>query len=100
MTVNLNDTVADLLLDRLANDDGFRDLFVADPAAALGVLGPEAETFVAAARCMQVTQLADKATIAAARDSLRAMLTSELAAHNIPDLQVGDPLPKSLSMAA
>lgn len=91
MTVNLSTDVADQLLDRLATDDSFRALFVADPAAALSALGPAAEAFSAAAACMQVTALADKQAIIAARDSLRAMLTSELAAHNIPDLQVGDP---------
>lgn len=91
MTVNLSDRVADQLLDRLATDDAFRGLFVSDPAAALRALGPEAETFAAAAPCMQVTALADKDAILQARDSLRAMLTSELAAHNVPNLEVGDP---------
>ena len=64
--------VVDRLLDSLATDDLFRAQFVQDPRAALARLGYEAsadETM-----CMHTAKLADKETILATRDEMRALL--------------------------
>jgi putative modified peptide len=63
--------IVDELLDRLANDDGFRAAFAADPAAALASLGAQD---LSLAPCMEVEELASKEAIAAARDELREQL--------------------------
>lgn len=69
--------VADRLLSRLGEDDGFRKLFVDDPEAALREVGhPDAAAALAAASCMKVEQLASKEEILACREQLKHELTS------------------------
>lgn len=89
MAINLSPDVADLLLDKLGNDDDFRALFQSDPAEALRQLGPAAAAFVAAAPCLQVNQLAGKSAIRRARKSLSTMLISKLATQVTPHLDIG-----------
>lgn len=72
----LSDAAARALVDRLANDDDFRTLFVTDVEAALAAVGAPAE----AARCCRVeaAQLAPKAVIQATAQALIAQLSSRL----------------------
>jgi putative modified peptide len=82
--------VADALLDKLSTDDEFRGLFEKDPAAALATIGhraPAKKQGLAAgtesvdpAMCCSLKngKLADKATIQASREKLRAFLTRPL----------------------
>lgn len=73
--------VADRLLDLLASDDEFRDLFARDPAAALVKAGYDAsaaEDLKLLHSRLQVGGLASKDAIASARDEIRSSLTSGL----------------------
>ncbi|KAF1700553.1 NHLP-related RiPP peptide [Pseudoxanthomonas suwonensis] len=70
----LDPAVANELLDRLASDDAFRDLFSSDPRAALSSLGHEVSAEETLA-CMRTNVLASKDEIASARDALRTRLT-------------------------
>ena len=72
---------ADLLLQLLATDDDFRELFLRDTTAALVQVGAPA----AAAECIRPQALASKEAISAARNALREKLTGELSLsiHNI-----------------
>jgi putative modified peptide len=73
--------IIDRLLDRLGNDDDFRDLFVADTRAALAGLGfePAADPSVKMGlwECLFVDRLASKETLRASRDTLRTQLLLE-----------------------
>lgn len=73
------------LLDALASDDQFRALFEKEPATALIQLGYPLEKTPAAREQLEalvarigVTTLADKHTIAQARDAISASLTNQL----------------------
>ena len=81
----LTPKVADRLLELLASDDQFRDLFARDPAAALIQAGHQAnaDDLATLKRQLKVRQLAPKEAIAAARDEIRASLTSALAMQPI-----------------
>ncbi|TDD47271.1 putative modified peptide [Kribbella antibiotica] len=69
-------SVADRLLERLATDDVFRELFARDRHAALIDVGLDSEKVNGAPlACMVVETLAGKAEIAAAREALKAHLT-------------------------
>ncbi|GAA0617860.1 putative modified peptide [Kribbella sandramycini] len=69
--------VADRLLELLATDDTFRDLFTHDRHAALITLGLDPELVkIAPLGCMAVETLAPKAAIAAARAELTTYLTA------------------------
>ncbi|WP_372017462.1 NHLP-related RiPP peptide [Pseudoxanthomonas sp. 10H] len=73
--------VADRLLDLLASDDDFRDLFARDPAAALVKAGYDpgaAEDLKLLHSRLKVGGLASKDAIASARDEIRSSLTSGL----------------------
>lgn len=72
---------ADLLLQLLATDDAFRELFLRDTSAAMVQVGAPA----AAAECIRPKALASKEAIAQARNVLREKLTGELSLsiHNI-----------------
>ena len=75
----LDPKIADKLLDKLGNDDHFRELFVQDPATALGRVGlasTQTEAALAGMSCMQVENIAPKEEIQASRDELRSYLTS------------------------
>lgn len=75
----LDPKVADRLLDKLGNDDHFRELFVQDPAAALGRIGlgaEQTENALARMNHMKVAHIIPKTEIQAARDELRSYLTS------------------------
>lgn len=59
---NLTQTQARVLLEKLAQDDGFRALFERTPARALHVLGVDAETIIGLpAGCLHSKELALKA---------------------------------------
>ena len=76
--VTLTSAHAHALVDRLATDDVFRELFRRDTPAALRAIGvPEA-----AAACVATRNLASKETFAAAREAMCRQLTGTL------DLQV------------
>lgn len=77
--------VVDRLLDLLSSDDAFRDLFSSDPASALAQVGHHADATGLAqlGQRLAVQQLAPKETIAAARDEIRASLTSGLSMQPI-----------------
>jgi putative modified peptide len=79
MSFQLPPTVVDSLLDRLGNDDAFRDQFRADPRSALASLGfePAADASVKQGiwACLAVTELASKQAITASRELLRQQLT-------------------------
>lgn len=64
--------IVDELLDALATDDSFRELFARNPEAAFERLGypPTPEQLV----CCKPGKLADKAVIADARDEMREKL--------------------------
>ncbi|MET9349503.1 NHLP-related RiPP peptide [Streptomyces termitum] len=94
MSSDLSDTkprippgVADRLLELLSTDDAFRELFRKDRHAALVRAGfeadPERLRETSALACLRVDELASKADIAAAREALRAHLTSD-ASHTNP----------------
>ncbi|GAA0617879.1 putative modified peptide [Kribbella sandramycini] len=69
--------VADRLLELLATDDGFRELFARDRHAALVQVGVAPELVqVAPLECMKVERLASKSELAATRAELVAGLTS------------------------
>lgn len=94
-TAPLEPKIADRLLDLLGDSDKFRELFQQDPAAALELIGYQesvaASTFAAdslttqsmtsIASCLNVSELASKETIQAAREELRGMLVAGLAYH-------------------
>lgn len=65
--------VAKQLLDKLGSDDGFRQLFVEDPTAALKRLGYDLPSDQAA--CLQVKSLADKESIRKSRAELEQSLS-------------------------
>ena len=72
--ITLEATHVNALLDRLATDDVFRELYKRDTRAALRAVGvPEA-----AAMCIATKNLASKETFVAARDALFAQLSSTL----------------------
>lgn len=80
MAALLSPKTVDYLLDKLSTDDAFRELFVADPRSALKQAGyetPEGKVGVAgsdAVMCSQVSRLASKQEIQAARQSLKSQL--------------------------
>jgi putative modified peptide len=73
--------IIDRLLDRLGNDDAFRDFFVADTRAALASIGfePAADASVTCGLwfCLAVDHLADKKTFRESRKLLRAQLDDQ-----------------------
>lgn len=78
------------LIDLLATDDAFREQFAADPLAALissRILAADADPKVRAviAACCNVSALASKETILAARTELDRMLTSR-SSQTVPAL--------------
>jgi len=82
----LSPEVADRLLDLLASDDTFRELFANDPAAALVQAGYDAgatSDLSLLGDRLKVAGLASKEAIAAARDEIRASLTSGLSMQPI-----------------
>lgn len=71
--------IVDKLLSQLSSDDGFRERFVASPAAALSELGyAPADKSLSAAPCLQVTSLASKEQIKAAHEELKVTLSARL----------------------
>ena len=66
---------ADALLEKLATDDDFRQLFCSDGAAALAAIGYTGPT--AGITCFNVEKLASKQEFVQARDALRQALTSK-----------------------
>ena len=87
-TAALEPKLADRLLDLLGSDDAFRELFQADPAAALAQIGYQAPAAgntlaatggrVSVAGCIGVRALASKEQIQAARTELKSMLLAGL----------------------
>jgi putative modified peptide len=77
----LPEPVIDRLLDRLGNDDAFRDHFVADTRGALASIGfePAADPSVANGLwlCLTVDKLASKETLRRSHLALRAQLGEE-----------------------
>lgn len=72
--------VADRLLSRLVEDDGFRELFASNPEAALREVGhPDAAAALASASCMKVGRLASKEEIEECKEALQRDLTSAAA---------------------
>ena len=64
----------DALLDRLATDDLFRELYQRDTPAALRAVGVPEE----AAACIATRKLSSKETFAAARDAMFAQLNGSI----------------------
>ncbi|MBO9738257.1 NHLP-related RiPP peptide [Xanthomonas axonopodis pv. begoniae] len=91
-TLKLDPSVANNLVQRLSQDDAFRDLFVNDPVAALEQAGHTAENSDTLKQfideCCTSIKLADKQTIAEARDEINAMLTSGTS-QTVPMLEAG-----------
>lgn len=82
--------VADRLLSRLGEDDGFRELFASDPEAALREVGhPAPAAALIGASCMKVERLATKEEILACRDQLQQQLTSTGAHTVVYSFEVG-----------
>ncbi|MBB5865462.1 NHLP-related RiPP peptide [Xanthomonas sp. 3058] len=79
----LSPEVADKLLDLLATDDNFRDLFKNSPKIALLRLGHPSSDIDLTAPHLKVEALADKATIAKARDEIHRSLISSAAMQPI-----------------
>lgn len=79
--------VADRLLQLLATDDAFRELFKGDRHAALVQAGLDADPSrlreTSGLPCLVVDRLASKSDIAAAREALKAHLMSD-ASHTNP----------------
>ncbi len=79
MSFELPEPIIDALLDRLGNDDAFRDAFLADARTALAGLGfePAADPTVKAGLwdCLFVNELASKQAIRAGHLVLRRQLT-------------------------
>lgn len=86
MSNTLSDETAAKLLDKLASDDDFRALFQKDPRQALTRVGhaPAADASVKEGiwTCLKVSNLADKQSLAASRDTLRQQLASTHASAN------------------
>lgn len=80
MSNTLSDETAAKLLDKLATDDDFRDLFQKNPRQALADVGhaPAADASVKEGlwTCLSVSKLADKKDIAASRDTMRQHLAT------------------------
>jgi len=92
MPFSLSEQVADALLDKLADDDDFRELFTTSPREALARLGhakagSSKDDDAGIWTCMQVTQLAPKQAFKNSRDELRRQLLTQTAAHNPINLQ-------------
>jgi putative modified peptide len=95
MTNKFSPDVADKLLDKLSTDDAFRDLFESNPRAALSQVGHETPAQHLEVRgsdpvmCANLNNgLASKEAIRAAREDLKAALTSTQA-HTIFNLSAG-----------
>lgn len=82
MTRKLPADVADRLLDRLSEDDDFRELFRRDPRAALAALGhadaADPSIQEGAWSCLHGEGLPDKQAIRNTRSALRAQMTSQV----------------------
>ena len=72
---SLDPAQAEALLDRLANDEAFRQLFCSDGPAALAAIGYHGPTESKA--CFKVEKLASPQELIAARDALRQALTDK-----------------------
>lgn len=92
MPFKLSEETVDALLKKLATDDDFRKLFQDQPRQALADVGhkPAADESVkeGAWMCMSCDQLADKATIAATRETLRKQLLASQVGHQPIGLEV------------
>jgi putative modified peptide len=92
MSFTLPDPIALDLLHKLGNDDGFREVFAADPRAALASLGfgpaadPSVETGIW--MCLRVEALASKEAVRASHGALLRQITAAKAAQNPLHLQV------------
>ena len=79
MSFELPEPIIDTLLDRLGNDDAFRDAFLADARTALASIGfePAADPTVKAGlwECLTVSELASKEAIRSGHLVLRRQLT-------------------------
>jgi putative modified peptide len=79
-TLKLDTPTAAKLVDLLATDDKFRDLFVADMPAALAAVGyapdNQAELLEFVRTCCSGIKLADKDTITQSKEEISKMLTS------------------------
>jgi putative modified peptide len=86
MPFNLSEKTVDALLDKLATDDDFRDLFHRDPRSALAAVGhapaSDSSTKEGIWACCVTKQLASKESIRASRGELRRQLLSEKASYN------------------
>ena len=85
----LDPKVADKLLDKLSTDNEFRRLFKKDPAAALAKVGHVIPAGQALGACSQVTHIAPKSEIVAAREAVRSHRTSAAAQTVIYYLEAG-----------
>jgi putative modified peptide len=95
MSFTLPDPIALDLLHKLGNDDGFREVFAADPRAALASLGfgpaadPSVETGIW--KCLSVSILASKEAIRASHGDLFRQITTSMAAQTPIHLEVVSP---------
>lgn len=98
-TLKLDTSTAAKLVDLLATDDKFRELFSTDMVAALKAVGhapddiTELEAFVRT--CCSNIKLADKETIAHSKDQISSMLTSG-GNHSIPALDANQGMGRTL----
>ncbi|PPU18349.1 NHLP-related RiPP peptide [Xanthomonas arboricola] len=79
----LSPEISRKLLDLLATDDNFRDLFKNSPKVALLRLGHPSSDIELLASQLKVEALADKATIAKTRDEIHRSLISSAAMQPI-----------------
>jgi putative modified peptide len=86
MNSYLPERVVDLLLEKLANDDAFREAFVLNPRESLAQLGfePAANPAIKAGiwDCWPIARLASKVEIVAAHQTLRCQLLAEALSYN------------------
>jgi len=82
--------VAERLLDKLSGDDAFRELFVADPRAAMASIGYETPASYAGVPgsdpvmcCLEVRELSPKHVLAASRALLAERLSTSIFAYTI-----------------
>ncbi len=92
MSFQLPESIALDLLDKLGNDDDFREVFAANPRQALAQLGfaPAGDVRVTQGiwKCLQVSELASKQAVLASRETLLRQFTAERAGHSPITLEV------------
>lgn len=87
MSYDLSEELVDKLLDKLSNDNEFREVFQKSPRIAMAYLGHDAAAYASdtdkgAWACMHCEKLASAAVIKRSRDVLRKQLLSAQATQH------------------